>query len=196
MTQVQEQKLKKYIDFREYLSQNPLLVDRNFHLKPHCEAFLNYLNLILKTKEMMEENVKIISDYNQLKKELINVSLTISRKITAYSLLEELTDVQGMFCYTYEELDQESDDRVIKKCQNLLQFVLKFNEELLDYNIDNNLGLKLRSLIDQFQLIFETKRTHIETFTSNNEYITQLLKETDEIFDNNLCNLSEIVMKQ
>jgi hypothetical protein len=190
MTQLQEHKLERYLSFREYLNQNPLALEQYPLLKPHYETFLNYLNLILKTKETMEESIKCTCNYNLLKEDLIKVVLSISRKVTAYSLLEELTDIQGMFCYTYEELSQATDEKILKKCQNLLQFILKYNKELIDYGIDANLEKNLRDLTDQFHLVLETKNIYTETSVASNEHFTYLINETDEIYEKKLVTIS------
>jgi hypothetical protein len=189
MTRLQEHKLEKYLSLREYLNQNPLMLEQYPLIKPHYETFLNYLNLILKTKETMEESLKCTSNYNLLKEDLLKVVLSVSRKVTAYSLLEELTDIQGMFCYTYEELSQATDEKILKKCQNLLQFILKYNKELFDYGIDVDLEENLRHLTDQFHLILETKNIYTETSVANNEHFTYLINETDEIYEKNLLLL-------
>jgi hypothetical protein len=190
MTQLQEHKLEKYLSFREYLNQNPLALEQYPLLKPHYETFLNYLNLILKTKETMEESIKYTCNSKLLKEDLIKVVLSISRKVTAYSLLEELTDIQGMFCYTYEELSQATDEKILKKCQNILQFILKYNKELIDYGIDANLEKNLRDLTDQFHLVLETKNIYTDTSVASNEHFTYLINETDEIFEKKLVPIS------
>jgi NTP pyrophosphatase (non-canonical NTP hydrolase) len=191
MTLVQEEKLKKYLAFREYLLQNPRVIELYPQLRPYYEAFLNYLILILKTNEMMDESANLICNYNRLKNDLIKVALSVSRKVTAYSLLEELTDVLGLFCFTYDELSTAADEKIRKKCLKLLQFILSYKTELMDYGIDMDLENNFRDLLDQFSTIVETKNMQSQTSSMVENHIESLLNETGEIFEKKLQPVTE-----
>jgi hypothetical protein len=192
MNRAQELQIKKFVEFRNFLMQNPALLEQHSDSKPHYEAFLNYLNIILKSKEMMEESLNQNYNYNLLKEDLIKVALSVSRKVTAYALLEELMDVQGMFCYTYEELSREPDEKILIKCSNLLQFILKCKNELSDYGIDDQMNSHFRDLIDQFHYILESEKLYKETAQSTNDQLEHIIKESNDIYIEKLQSLSEI----
>jgi hypothetical protein len=193
MNQLQEQKLTRYIAFREFLSQNPLTLEQHPHLKPHYQTFLTHLNLILKTLEIMEENLKTSENYSEIKEELIKVALSVSRKVTAYALLEELTDVQGLFCYTEEELTQDTDEKLLKNCKGILNFISNYRAELKEYGVDKVLENKLRDLTDQFLLIYENKKISHDITIQSTDQFNYLINAADEILESKLLLLSESI---
>jgi hypothetical protein len=193
MNQTQEEQLRKFLAIREFFAQYPLFIESRPDIKIHYETFLSNLNFILKSKEMMDENNSLLSNYNAVKENLIRVIISISRKITAYSLLEELTDIQGLFCFSYEELSQESDEKLIEKSRNLNQYVFHYKQELLDYGIDDLIENKLCDLTEQFQLLLGTKILQTQTSLAT-DHVTQILNETTHNFESNLQSLNNLYL--
>lgn len=190
MTQRQEQKLARLLDFRDFLKDSRSIFGKYPEIEIHYHTFLNCLNQILKSKEMMEENTRYLNQYAHLKEALIISATTVSRNITAYALLEELTDVQGLFCYSIDELSFETDEKIMLKCQSLLLYISNHRLELVDYGIDGELENKFRDLTDQFKAIVETWRIFKESSHVTSEHIDQLLLEATDIVENKMNCLS------
>src|SRR5512138_2641291 len=138
MTQTQEEKLNSYLLFRDDFAHRSLKEDLQPNFQPHLENFLYYLNLILKTRDVMDEYAKIAEDYSFTRIETIQFTLSLSRKVTAFALLEEMIETQGTFCYTYEELANEEDSKLIIQCKGMLQFVSAHQSDLIDYAVDGD----------------------------------------------------------
>lgn len=196
MQLIQEQKLLKYLSFRDYISQNPLVLEAHKHLISDYNSFLINLNIILKTKEMIDDSNKSDNIYIILREDLIKTTLSVSRKVTAYLLLEEMTEYQGLFCYTYDELAQGNDDTLLKKSGNLFSFISKWYKELAEYSINDSLKNKFHDLLEQFSLVIENKRLNEKIEIQKSDHFTQLFRETDEIFEKKLTKLSESILSR
>jgi hypothetical protein len=193
MTQIQEQKLKKYLHFRDYFSENPLNSELQPTLKLHFENFLHHLDLILKTKEMIDENRKVSENYCFIRDETIQFTLFLSRKITSYALLEELIEAQGLFCFSYDQLVNETDQKLLVLCKNLLQFISLHEPDLVDYGIDKTSISSYRDLLDRHQHIIENKLLCDEIERNHSSLFVELLHKTDDIFEQELEGLNKIV---
>lgn len=194
MTQIQEQKLKKYLHFRDYFLQNPLNSELQLPLKLQFENFLYHLDLILKTKEMIDENRKTSESYCFIRDETIQFTLFLSRKVTSYALLEELTEAQGFFCFSYDQLVNETDQKLLALCKNLLQFITLHETDLMDYGIDKTSISSYRDLIDRHQHIIENKLLCEEIDKNHATLFVELLHKTDYIFEQELEGLNKIVV--
>ncbi len=194
MTQTQEQKLSTYLMFRDSFTTKSLNEEIQPSLKSHFENFLYYLNLILKTKDMMDECSKNSENYSAVRNEIIQSTLSISRKVTAFALLEEMVDTQGTFCFIYNELVNESDSKLINQCKGLLHFISTYQTDLVDYGIDKDLILSYHSIVDRFQLLIENKAMENEIEQLHDSKFAELFNKTDEIFENKLGDISRFLV--
>jgi hypothetical protein len=90
-------------------------------------------------------------DYNALREELIRTALTFSRKLTAFALLEELMDLQGMLCFSCEELVLSSDSDLLTKCNIILSKADEYLKDMAEYKIDETATSAFQSLINRME---------------------------------------------
>lgn len=183
MTQAQEQKLNTYLMFRDFFNTKSLNDEIESALKPHFENFLYYLNLILKAREIMEECSRNSEDYASVRNEIIQSTLLISRKVTAFALLEEMIEMQGTFCFIYTELENEPDTKLMNQCKSLLHFITISQNDLIDYGIDKAFILSYHNLIDRFQLLVESKAMGKEIEQLHDTRFAELFSKADEILE-------------
>ena len=98
---------------------------------------------------MTDEN----AEYHELREQLVKTALIFSRKITAFALLEELIDLQGMFCFSADELVLANDQDLIKKCGIIANKAEEFLKDLSDYNIDEQAVSSFQQTIDRLSVI-------------------------------------------
>ncbi|HEY4788619.1 MAG TPA: hypothetical protein VIH57_21360 [Bacteroidales bacterium] len=181
MTLAQEQKLATYLKFQEHLSQNPEALENYPHLKPLYEVFNQRLSLIIKTKQMLDDCVQ----NKALRDDLINVAASLSRKITSFALLEDITELQGLGFSTHE-LTENDDLHLLKICETLLCKCEDFLNDLADYGI-NDVALKeFRDQTDQFKTSVYNKEMSNNLVNQTFNEFSNLFKETDEIFEGKL----------
>lgn len=186
MTQTQEQKLNTFLLFRDDFTQKSLNDNLQPSLKPHFENFLYHLNLILKTCDMMDEYAKTTEEYSLTRNEIIQFTLSLSRKVTAFALLEEMIETQGTFCYTYNELANEADSKLMDQCKGMLHFISTHQFDLSDYDVDNDTVLSYHRLIDRFKLVAESKAMAEEQQQMHAPLVAELFSKTEDIFVNQL----------
>jgi hypothetical protein len=186
MIVIQEQKLNRFIALRDYLAVNPILLEQNNHVIKWYELFLNHLNALINIKTAMEEDFKIELSFAGLRDDLVHSALIISRKITTYSLLEEMTYTHGVYCYTFEELSDGSDVTLLTKCSDLLKFIEVYRRDLTDYGIDLLVEGNFRNLKDHFQSAMETKILNEESIVARTYQVAHLLTEMDEVVETKL----------
>jgi hypothetical protein len=92
------------------------------------------------------------NQYKIMRELLIKNTLLLSRKITAFALLEEQSDLQGMYSFVPDELFLIEDTDLLNKCDSFLNQIQLFMKDLGEYGIDENLINSYQALIDQFKL--------------------------------------------
>ena len=177
MIQGHHQKIKHYIEFREKLDGNPNALEKHPHLKAHYNSFIDQLNLILKIKEQMEE-FEDTSNFHALREDLVVSMASLSRKFIAFAVLEELIQIQGTFCYTYDELSLKTDKELISICCRLISSLQEYSHDLAEYGIDSDILNNFQDLSDKFA--FQVDKNLISKQISN------LISKTDELLENEL----------
>jgi hypothetical protein len=99
------------------------------------------------------------SQYNFSREQLVKMTLLVSRKITAFALLEEQKELQGNCCLP-NELLLTSDDDLLNKCELIIAQAQKFLRDLGEYGIDKEVIMSYQSLINEFK-----------THANNNEFL-------------------------
>ncbi len=186
MTQTQEQKLNTFLLFRDDFTQKSLNDNLQPSLQPYFENFLYHLNLILKTRDMMDEYAKTAEEYSLTRNEIIQFTLSLSRKVTAFALLEEMIETQGTFCYTCNELANEADSKLMDQCKGMLHFISTHLSDLSDYDVDNDTIRSYHRLIDRFKLVVESKTMGEEQEQMHAPLVAELFSKTEDIFVNQL----------
>ena len=181
MTPAQEQKLSKYLKFQEYLSRFPDALEAYPHLNPLYELFSQRLVLILKTKHMLDECVQNKS----LRDVLIQTAASLSRKITSFALLEDITELQGLG-FSSHELLLDDDEHLVKNCQLLLSKSEYFRNDLIDYGIDDVIINGFRDQLDKFKASVHDNEISHDLVNQTFEEFSNLFNETDKIFEGNL----------
>lgn len=181
MTPVQEQKLSRYLKFQEYLTRFPDALENYPHLKPFYEFFNQRLLLILKTKQMLDECLQNKS----LRDSLIQTSVSFSRKIISFALLEDITELQGLG-FSSHELIAGTDQDLLKTAELLLCKSEAFENDLIDYGIDSHSISEFRDQIDQFKSAVYSHEISNDLVNQTFEEFSNLFKETDEVFEEKL----------
>lgn len=91
--------------------------------------------------------------YVETKRKLIKLAVDASNNVTTFSLLEELVELQGQFCYSEAELQKYTNDILILKCQLLLKKIIEHTSDLIDYGITDTDLMLLKQTIEDFQVI-------------------------------------------
>jgi hypothetical protein len=89
------------------------------------------------------------AEYHELRGQLVKTALIFSRKITAFALLEELIDLQGMFCFSADELVFANDSDLLKKCRLILHKAEEFFKDLEGYDIDQDAVSSFQQMIER-----------------------------------------------
>lgn len=191
MTKAQQFQLSTYIAFEQNVMHQAIILEKNPHIQPHFDIFCQQIQLILKNKRMLEESEKITNQYSLLRNELAKTILVFSRKITAFALLEELTDLQGIFCYSFEELFLATDDKLLEISQLILKKSQEYLAGIAEYSITDTSIHNFQKTIDQFILLRNDKKTSDLIAESTAIQISKILSETEYLFNNKLSALTK-----
>lgn len=97
----------------------------------------------------MEEKERI-KNVSQTREEVLTTAASLSRKFVAYALLEQITQIQGTFCFSYDELASKNNEELLRFSSNLLKSLKDYSCDLADYGIDDEIMLRFQNLISQF----------------------------------------------
>lgn len=89
--------------------------------------------------------------YVEIKRKLIKMAVEASNNVTTFSLLEEIVELQGQFCYSEVELQRYNNDILILKCQLLYKKITEHTSDLIDYGITDRKLMLLKQTIEDFQ---------------------------------------------
>jgi hypothetical protein len=103
------------------------------------------------------------SQYNMMRELLIKTTMFYSRKMTAFAMLEEQSDLQGLYCLHPDELLFIEDNDLLKKCDAILVHAKAFIKDLIEYGIDELSLTSYSTLIGQFKQIAINKESCIST---------------------------------
>jgi hypothetical protein len=187
MTKAQEVQLSTYIAFEKHIMHLPVLLEKHPHIRPYFDIFCQQIQLILKNKYMLEESEKITNQYSLLRNELAKTILFFSRKITAFALLEELTDLQGVFCYSYEELFLAPDDKLLDISNLILKKTQEYLTGIAEYGIRDFTISDFQKTIDQFLLLQNDKKTSDLIAEDAAIHISDVLADTELLFNSKLA---------
>ncbi len=191
MTEAQEYQLSVYLAFEKNIILNQNLFDRDPNIRPHFDIFCQQIQIILKTKHMIEESEKIINQYIQLRNELAKNIILFSRKIIAFAMLEELTDLQGLFCYSGEELLNANDDKLLDTSKLILRKTKEYVADIVEYGINDYSITNFQNIIDQFMSLRMDKKSSDQIADEAKKHISSLLLNTEILFNNKLAPLAE-----
>jgi hypothetical protein len=90
--------------------------------------------------------------YSVLRDEIITKALFFSRKITTFSMLEELNELHAMFCYSQQELNTTSDEKLIIISQLIINKMREFIYDMGEYGVNDDALSSFLNLLEQFQL--------------------------------------------
>ncbi|MDP4207358.1 MAG: hypothetical protein Q8928_00960 [Bacteroidota bacterium] len=94
--------------------------------------------------------------YQLLREQLIKTAVSFSRNITAFALLEEQSDLFGMFGFSPNDLPGLQDEELIKRCNLMLGVIQEFNKDLNDYGINEENAKAFRLLTDRLKLTLKS----------------------------------------
>ena len=138
---------------------------------------------------MLEESEKITHQSSLLRGELAKTILLFSRKITAFALLEELTDLQGVFCYSYEELFLASDDKLLDISNLILKKTQEYLTGIAEYGISDFTISGFQKTIDQFIPMRNDKKNSDLMAEDATVQISNVLADTEILFNSKLADL-------
>lgn len=84
---------------------------------------------------MTVECNEICSLYFLQREEIVATALSLSRKITAFTLLEELSDLHAVFSYSLSELKTINDDKLILIAHLIVNKIAEFIDDMGEYGI-------------------------------------------------------------
>lgn len=125
---------------------------------------------------------------NEIRDELIRITASLSRKITSFALLEDITELQGMG-FSAQELMENDDQHLLKICQMVLSKCENFRNDLIDYNINDESLKEFRNQIDQFSTCIHNSEISGDLKNQTSEEFSDLFRETDEIFEGKLVSI-------
>lgn len=192
MTQAQEIQLTAYIAFEENIIHLPGILDKYPYIRPYFDIFSQQLQLILKNKLMLEESEKISNHYSLIRNELAKIIILFSRKITAFALLEELTELQGIFCYSYEELFLASDDKLLDISKIILRKTQEYIGDIVEYGINDSSISGFQNTIDQFIALRADKKSSDLQAEDSVKQISSLMTNTELIFNSKLAPIVKL----
>jgi len=99
--------------------------------------------------------------YKVLRELLVKTTIMFSRKMTAFAMLEEQSDLQGLCSLLPEELNLIEDTDLLKKCDAMFCHAKTFIKDLVEYGIDEIALNSFNSLINQFKQITANKEFFI-----------------------------------
>jgi hypothetical protein len=102
---------------------------------------------------MLNNNSNIKQAYQEVKSRLIKLTVEVSKSLTTFALLEEMVELQAQFCYSYSELQCNSDEVLMRKCYLLHNKLSELVNDLVDYNINKPKLNTLLQTIEDFNLI-------------------------------------------
>lgn len=102
---------------------------------------------------MREECNEISSLYYLQREEIVATALSFSRKITAFALLEELSELHAVFSYSLSELNTVNDDKLILISHLIVNKIAEFIDDMSEYGIDHESLDTFLILLDRFQKV-------------------------------------------
>lgn len=106
--------------------------------------------------------------YVETKLRLIKLAVEACKNLTTFSLLEEIVELQGQFCYSEAELQKYNNDILILKCQLLFKKLSEHTSDLVDYGITDKKLNQMKQTIDEFRII-------TQNITEAQEFVTDPL---------------------
>jgi len=106
--------------------------------------------------------------YFSLREEIIENSLSFSRKITAFAMLEELSDLHAMFCYSQQELSNTKDDTLIIISHHIINKLREFVDDMGEYGVDDDSLAAFLNLTERFQSAIRNKSNSTQKVILNN----------------------------
>ena len=91
--------------------------------------------------------------YVEAKLNLIKFAVELSKRLTTFALLEEITELQGQFCYSDAELEKYDPHVLILKCQLLYNILTEYSSDLADYEITESKLACFKRTIETFQFM-------------------------------------------
>ena len=110
--------------------------------------------------------------YYALREEIIKNALSFSRKMTAFAMLEELSDVQAMFCYSQQELTNAKDERLILISHLIITKFREFLDDMSEYGVDEYALTSFFDLTERFQTAVDSKLATLQKVDSKHDVLT------------------------
>lgn len=102
-----------------------------------------------------------LNQYKVIRELLVKTTIMFSRKMTAFAMLEEQSDLHGLYSLLPEELNLIEDDDLLKKCDSIFSHAKTFIKDLIEYGIDEVSLNSFNSLIIQFKQFNANKESFI-----------------------------------
>ena len=120
-----------------------------------------------------------------LRDSLIQTTVSFSRKIISFALLEDITELQGLG-FSSHELITGTDQDLLKTAELLLGKSVAFQNDLIDYGIDEHILVEFRDMIDRFKSAVYSHEVSNDLVNQTFEEFSNLFKEADDIFESKL----------
>lgn len=101
--------------------------------------------------------------YVEARLNLIKFAVELSKRLTTFALLEEITELQGQFCYSETELEKYDNNILINKCQLLYKKLGEHSSDLADYEITDSKLVYFQRTIEILENILHQASSSRET---------------------------------
>lgn len=183
MKKSQERKFSMYIVVEKGLQVvDPIIIQIVPKYRFYHESLVQYISQIETFREKQERNNSGTAQLKaSLREKLTASTLNVARKVTAYAIDEENTELQQVVNYTKSVLDKSADTILRDRCQIIHNTAKGELENLEPYGVTQSMLETLQKDIDKFKEIIPEPRLKITTKKDATDELGILFKNTDKL---------------
>ena len=195
MNRLQERKLSMYeVVFQFLTNTNASIISQ----MPQMNSSITLLgSKIAQINDFVGEQITnrtgTAATKEQIRLNLIEKTEIIARKVEAYAVNTENTELAKKVKYTFTGLEKMADNVIAATATLIHDTALEISTELAPYNIVNDNLVDLKSVIDDFYSYLPKPRTGIVEKKEATSELRKLFSETDNLLNNKIDILVGIV---
>ncbi|WP_026706164.1 carboxypeptidase-like regulatory domain-containing protein [Flavobacterium soli] len=183
MNKLQERKASMHIVVDKGLDETPeKIIEKIPKFKFYHQSLKECIEEIEDFRKKQERNNTGTAQLkNTLKEKLVNSSLKMGRKITAFAIDEELQELQQMVNYSKTKLSESADTILIDRCKIIHDASFTNFEGLVPYGVTEVMIKNLNIDIENFKKIMPEPRLKITTKKDATDELGMLFKDTGKL---------------
>lgn len=195
MNRLQERKLSMYeVVFHLLSSTNASIISQ----MPQMSIAITLLgSKIAQINDFVGEQITnrtgTAATKEQIRLNLIEKTEIIARKVEAYAVNADNTELAKKVKYTFTGLEKMADNIIVATATLIHDTALERITDLAPYNIDNNNLVEMKSIIDDFYSYLPKPRTGIIEKKEATAELRKLFSETDHLLNKKIDILVGIV---